>query len=151
MESNVNISIKLWKVFWLSSALPLLLFLTVVLTLQLGFRFNAPGDIRIIGILLLVLSVTFGVALPVFFRTVFHSKYVKHKSVSISEYLSYQRGIITVCSTAVISASISYLFIVSPLYMYGSILAALYGVYSAIPFNEKIMKELKIYKLEKSE
>ena len=146
-----NISKKLLKVFWFSLALPLLLFLAVAITLQLGIRYNPPGNIRIWGILLLVLSVTFGVALPVLFRTFFHGKYIKHKSVSISEYLVYQRGLITVCSIAIISASISYLFIVSTLYMYGSILAALYGVYSAIPFNERIVKELKIYKLEKPE
>ena len=150
--SNIkDIPKKLWKLFWVSIVLPLIFFAAVVIVLKLGIRYNPPGNIRIWGIFLLVLSVTLGVALPVIFRTSFHGIYIKHESVSMSEYLGYQRGLIAVCSIAIISASVSYLFIVSPLYMYGSVLAALYGVYSAIPFNEKIMKELKIYKLDKPE
>ncbi len=139
---------KLWGMFWFSIVLPLLLFAGVVFVHQMEIRITAPGNIRIWGIILLVLSVTFGVALPVFFRTSFHGRYIKYESVSISEYLGYQRILIIICSIAIISASIAYLFIVSPLYMYGSILAALYGIYSAIPFKEKIVNELKVYKLE---
>ena len=138
----------LWKTLWISLALPFVLFSCVVILHQLNIRIVPPGNIRVWGILLFVLSVALGVALPVFFRTSFHSRYIKQGGVGILEYLSHQRNLIAVCSIAVISASIAYLFIVSPLYMYGSILAALYGIYSALPFKEKIVKELKIYKLE---
>ncbi|MCK5644404.1 MAG: hypothetical protein KAJ19_26630 [Gammaproteobacteria bacterium] len=148
VNNTGNILKKLWGMFWLSIVLPLILFAGVILVHQLGIRITAPGNIRILGIFLLVFSVAFGVAVPVLLRTSFHGKYVKQKSVAISEYLIYQRTLIAVCSLAIISASIAYLFIVSPLYMYGSILAALYGIYSAIPFKEKIVNELKIYKLE---
>ncbi|MCK5201895.1 MAG: hypothetical protein KAR21_26255 [Spirochaetales bacterium] len=143
-----NILKKLWGMFWVSIVLPIILFAGVVLVHQSGIRITAPWNIRIWGISLLVFSVAFGVAFPVLFRTSFHGKYLKHNSTTISEYLIYQRTLIAVCSIAIISASIAYLFIVSPLYMYGSILAALYGIYSAIPFKEKIVNELKIYKLE---
>ena len=138
----------LWKTFRISLVLPVLLFSGVVILHQLDIRFVPPGNIRVWGISLLVFSVAFGVAVPVLLRTSFHGKYIKQKSVAISEYLIYQRNMIRVCSIAIVSASIAYLFIVSPLYMYGSILAALYGIYSALPFKEKIVKELKIYKLE---
>jgi len=138
---------KLWGMFWFIIALPLVIFAGVVIVHQTGVNFIIPGSIRIWGIFLLVFSVTFGVALPVLLRTFFHGKYVKQKSVDYSEYVLYQRNMIVVCSIAIVSASIAYLFIVSPLYMYGSILAALYGVYSALPFREKIVNELKIYKL----
>ncbi len=139
---------KLWSVFLISMALPLLLFAGVVVVHQLGIRISPPGSIRVWGIILFILSVALGAALPVFLRTSFHSKYIKKNSIGKTEYLAYQQKVITVCSIAVVSASLAYLFIVSSLYMYGSILAALYGIYSALPFKEKIVNELKIYKLE---
>lgn len=147
-ENNTGDTLKkLWVMFWVSIVLPLLLFAGVVLIHQLGIKISPAENMRILGISLLVFSVTFGVALPVLFRTSFHGKYIKQKNVVISEYLTYQRNMIVVCSIAIISASVAYLFIVSSLYMYGSMLAALYGVYSALPLKEKIVKELKIYKL----
>ena len=142
---------KIWKTFLINLALPFLLFIGVVILHQLHIRFSPPGNIRIWGILLLVFSVALGVAVPVLLRTSFHGKYVKQNSVTISEFLIYQRNLIAVCSIAVVSASLAYLFIVSPLYMYGSILAALYGVYSVLPFKEKIVKELMIFKLVEQE
>ncbi len=151
LNNTKDISKTLWKFFWFSIVLPLILFIGVVVVHQLEISFIPPGDLRIWGIFLFVFSVTVGVALPVLLRTSFHGKYIKQNSTTISEYLGYQRNLIIVCSIAIISASIAYLFIVSPLYMYGSILAALYGIYSTIPFNERIANELKIYKLEQVE
>lgn len=145
-----DIPSTLWKTFLISMMLPLLLFSGVVILHQLDIRIVPPGNIRVWGILLFVLSVALGAALPVFFRTSFHSRYIKQSGVSILEYLAHQRNLIAICSISVIPASIAYLFIVSPLYMYGSILAALYGIYSTLPFKEKIVNELKIYKLGQS-
>ena len=146
--NDVSILKRLWKIFWVSSVLPLLIFTGVVIVHQLGLEIAFSGNIRIWGILLLVFSVTFGVAIPVFFRTSFHGKYIKQSGTDISNYLIYQRKVNIVCSISIVFASIAYLLVVSPLYMYGSILAALYGVYSVIPFKEKIEAELKMYKLE---
>ncbi|MEA1911044.1 MAG: hypothetical protein U9N32_05105 [Spirochaetota bacterium] len=145
---DVGILKKLWKIFWVSSVFPILIFTAVVIVHQLGLEITFPGNIRIWGILLLVFSVTFGVAVPVLFRTTFHGKYIKQSGTDISSYLIYQRNINIVCSISIVFASMAYLIVVSPLYMYGSILAALYGVYSVIPFKEKIEGELKMYKLE---
>lgn len=150
INNSEDIFRKLWRIFWVSVVLPLSLFVVVVVVLRLGIRYSPPGNIRIWGIVLFVLSVTFGVAIPVLLRTSFYGKFVKCKSVSVSEYINYQKFLIIVCSTAIISSSVSYLFIVSSLYMYGSILAALYGVYSVIPFQMKIGKEVKIFRLENS-
>ena len=140
----------MWKCFWISISLPLLLFTGVVLIQQLGIRVIPPGNIRIWGILLLVLSAALGVALPVFQRTSFHDRYLKNNSSNITEYVDYQRKLFILCSAAIVSASLAYLFIVSPLYMYGSVLAALYGVYSSLPFKDKVSKELAMYKIEGS-
>ncbi len=143
-----NILKKLWKTFWIITVLPLLLFMGVVLVHQLEIRITAPGNIRTWGIFLLVFSVTFGVAVPVYIRTSFHGRYVKENHIAISKYLIYQRNMITVCSIAIVSASLAYLFIVSPLYLYGSILTALYGIYSVLPFRIKIENELRIFRLD---
>jgi len=139
---------KLWKTFWVIAVLPLLLFMGVVLVHQLGIKVTAPGNIRTWGIFLLVFSVAFGVAVPVYMRTSFHGRYVKENHIVISKYLVYQRNMIMICSIAIVSASLAYLFIVSSLYLYGSILTALYGIYSVLPFRIKIEKELRIYRLD---
>jgi len=146
-ENTGNILKRLWILFWLSIISPLLLFIAVVIIHQMGIIIIAPGNIRVWGILLLVLSVSFGVALPVLFRTSFHGNYLKTKKVTLSDYFIYQRKMVVVCAVSIIPASGAYLLIVSPLYMYGSILAALYGIYSTLPFSDKIVNELKMYSL----
>lgn len=139
---------NLWKKFWISMSLPILLFVGVVILQKQGIRIIPPGNIRIWGILLLVLSAAFGAALPVFLRTSFHGKFLKDNNVNISEYNEYQKKLFILCSVAVVPASFAYMFIVSPLYMYGSVLAALYGIYSTLPFKDKISRELRMYKIE---
>jgi len=139
---------SLWKKFWMSMSFPILLFVGVVILQKLELRIIPPGNIRIWGILLLVLAAAFGAALPILQRTSFHDKFLKDNNVNISEYIEYQKRLFILCSVAVVPASFAYMFIVSPLYMYGSVLAALYGIYSTLPFRDKIIKELKMYKIE---
>ncbi len=148
-----NYSIKdilssLWKKFWISMSLPILLFIGVVILQKLEIGIIPPGSIRIWGILLFVLAAAFGAALPVLLRTTFHDKFLKNNNVNVPEYIEYQKKLFILCSVAIVPASFAYMFIVSPLYMYGSVLAALYGIYSALPFKDKISKELGMYKLE---
>ncbi len=139
---------NLWKKFWISMSLPILFFAGVVILQILEIRIIPPGNIRIWGILLFVLAAAFGAAIPVLQRTLFHDKFLKDNIVNISKYIKYQKKLFILCSVAVIPASFAYMFIVSPLYMYGSVLAALYGIYSTLPFKDKITKELRIYKIE---
>ncbi|MCD6397878.1 MAG: hypothetical protein J7L71_10090 [Spirochaetaceae bacterium] len=139
---------NLWKKFWISMSLPILLFIGVVILQKLEIRIIPPGSIRIWGILLFVLAAAFGVALPILQRTSFHDKFLKDNNVNIAEYIEYQKRLFILCSIAVVPASFAYMFIVSPLYMYGSVLAALYGIYSTLPFKDKITKELRMYKIE---
>ena len=139
---------KLWKKFWISMSLPMLLFVGVVIIQKLEMHIIPPGSIRIWGILLFVLAAAFGAALPILQRTSFHDKFLKDNNVNIPEYIEYQKRLYLLCSVAIVPASFAYLFIVSPLYMYGSVLAALYGIYSILPFKDKIIKELKMYKID---
>ncbi len=147
-KSTMFILKKLWNFFWLSIVLPLILFIAVVIVHKIDITVTVPGNVRIWGIALLVVSVTMGVAIPVRLRTLFYSKSLKLESTSVVDYLSYQKKLITVCSIAIVPASFAYMFIVSPLYMYGSVLAALYGIYSTLPFKDKIFRELRMYKIE---
>ncbi len=148
-ENSIKAVINnLWKFFWISMSLPILFFIGIVILQKLEIRIIPPGNIRAWGILLFVLSAAFGAALPVLLRTSFHDKFLKDKNVNISEYIVYQKKLFILCSIAVIPASFAYMFIVSPLYMYGSVLAALYGIYSTLPFKDKIFRELRMYKIE---
>lgn len=128
--------------------LPVLLFVAVAIFHQTDISIISLNNRRIWGILLLVASVSTGIALPIFIRTLFLNKFAKKRLVLFEEYIQYQRNLIILSSVALVCASIAYLLVVSPLYLYGSMLAALYGIYSILPFKAKINSELIYFKLQ---
>jgi hypothetical protein len=143
-----NMGKVLWRLLVKIEILPLLLFISVAIIHKTGIKIPSIPYIRFYGIFLFVCSVTFGAALPIFIRTAFYNRFVTNKSVLPEEYTHYQSVLMALSSVAVVSASLAYLLVVSPLYLYGSTLAAIYGIYSVIPFQSKIEKELSIYKLQ---
>ena len=140
---------KITLTFWLGMLPVILLFGLDVLLHQLQVEVAPPvGSLRLWGIVLLILSVGCGIALPILMRTLFQSRAAKKKSVSFEEYQRFILALTLVALSAALLADIAYLFVVPKLYLYGSVLAGLYGIYSAIPSRRKISAELKYYGLE---
>ena len=100
------------------------------------------------GVILLVLTVFFGVALPILMRTLFHSKAVKNKKVEFSHYERLQINLIVVSMIGAYTACLAYLFLVPKFHLYASIIAGLYGIYAAIPARRKISADLSYYSLK---
>jgi hypothetical protein len=140
---------KLNSLFWI------LTFLAVAF-LGLGYllhKMNVPisspwGELRGWGILLLIVSVILGVALPILLRTMFNKRAVNAKHVELVDYVSHQRRLVVISISAAYVAGVAYLLLVPNLYLYGSVLAGLYGIYSAIPSERKLKGEMRFYKVE---
>lgn len=105
------------------------------------------GGLRTWGIFLLVLSVLLGVALPILLRTLFNKRAVDAKHVDLNVFVDHQKRLVVISISAAYAAGIAYLLMVPNLYLYGSVLAGLYGIYSAIPSERKLAGELRFYGL----
>ena len=100
------------------------------------------------GVVLMVLSVMCGIALPILMRTIFHAGALRDKKVDLHQYQKLQTGMIVVSLAGAYTACLAYLFLVPTLHLYASVLAGLYGIYSAIPVRRKLSADLKYYGLK---
>jgi predicted secreted protein len=114
----------------------------MTITIQVPF-----GSLRVWGIFLLVVSVLLGVAIPVLFRTMFNKRAVDAKYVAPAAFVGHQKRLVVISISAAYVAGLAYLLVVPNLYLYGSVLAGLYGIYSAIPSERKLEGELRFYGL----
>ena len=103
------------------------------------------------GVVLMVLSVTFGVAIPIFMRTLFHSQAARNKRVEFWCYEKLQLNLIIISVLGAYFACFAYLFLVAKFHLGTSVLAGLYGIYSAIPVRRKIVADMKYYGLKEEE
>lgn len=100
------------------------------------------------GVVLMVLSVAFGVALPILIRTLFHSRAVRNKRVEFWRYEKLQINLIIISVLGAFFACFAYLFLVAKFHLGASVLAGLYGIYSAIPVRRKLAADMKYYGLK---
>jgi hypothetical protein len=100
------------------------------------------------GVILLVLTVLFSVALPILMRTLFHSRSVRNKKAEFFQYERLQTNLIIVHLIGAYTACLACLFLVPKFHLYASVVAGLYGIYAAIPNRKKISADLKYYGLE---
>ena len=149
LEKATLLAGKLVRVFWMMIGPALIFLASDVFLHRTGVRITPPGNLRYWGLTLLILSVTSGIALPILMRTLFHSRAVKTKKVEHGQYRRFQEHLIMLGLSACYFACLAYLFLVSKLYLYGSVFAGLYGVYSSIPSRAKLAGEMRYYGLEK--
>ena len=105
-----------------------------------------PRILRPAGVILFVISVVLNVGVPIILRTRFHDGAIAaDKQIGIEDYLVYQSRMFITVGVGGAIAGLAYLLVVPNLPLYGSVLSALYGIYSILPFSEKISGELKAY------
>lgn len=141
---------NIWLNMLISLSLPALFFFTTAIIHWKCIAITPAIDAGILGTSLFVLSITFGAALPILIRAAFHKNFLTAGSVSQNDFLKREKILILFSAVALTTASAAYLYSLAPLYTYGSMLAALYGIYGNLPFEVKIQRELKIYCLHKS-
>jgi predicted secreted protein len=106
------------------------------------------GGLRGWGLLFLIAAVALGVAGPILIRTLFNRNAVTRKQVETAGFARYQRTLVGVATAAALIGGLAYILVVPKLYLYGSVLAGLYGIYGAIPNERKIAGEMRFYGLE---
>ena len=145
-EDMAGLIRKLNLLFW-GLTLPAALFLGAAYLLH-RMEITVPppaGPLRAWGIGLLVAAVALGVAIPIVLRTLFNRAALQAGSVQPGEFAAHQKRLVAVAVSSAYVAGIGYLLLVPPLYLYGSVLAGLYGIYSAIPSERKLKAEMKFY------
>jgi hypothetical protein len=106
------------------------------------------GNPRAWGILLLTVSAILGVALPILLRTLFNKRVVQAKAVERADFTAHQMRLIVLPICAAYVGGVAYLLQLTGLYLYGTVLCGLYGIYSAIPQERKLRGEMRYYGLE---
>lgn len=138
---------KLTGILSLIFALPLIYFISAAILHNRGI-FLPTGEFKgMISFFLFLVSVTTGAALPVLVRTRFHRKYQSGMITNFQDYIKREKLLIFFSALSLLSATTAYLTNSAPLYTYGSVLAALYGIYGVLPFEARIINDLRTYKL----
>ncbi len=90
-------------------------------------------------------TVIFSVALPIIIRLIFCRKKEQQRGLSFREFRLFKLlSLGSVCLGSIFAAW-SLLIPVFRYHLYLSVLAALYGIYSVLPFQRSLVYDLKIY------
>jgi len=147
-EDVAKLARTLNRLFWVLTFLAVAVLGLGYLLHRMDISIPPPfGGLRAWGIFLLVVSVLLGVALPVLIRTMFNKRAVDRKHVDLTVFVDHQKRMVIISISAAYVAGIAYMLVVPNLYLYGSVLAGLYGIYSAIPSERKLAGELRFYGL----
>ena len=94
-----------------------------------------------------ILSALFGVALPIFLRTLFANRIRLRKGISEDELLRFERRVIQTVMVTPYLALLAYTVDLPRFHMAGVILIALYAVYYHYPSVRRIAYERRIFKV----
>ena len=104
-----------------------------------------PAHLKTVGTSLFILTMIFTVALPILIRVRFHQHALAFLSINPSDYGAFQKKLMISVGIGTALAGLSYILVIPDLYLYASVLAALYGIYSILPSRRKVMGELRAY------
>lgn len=149
METAVvdRLAKKLTRTFVLLLLPALTLFVLAFVGHRSGLRVALPGSLRVWGIVLLLLTVILSVALPILLRALFHDRAARRRQVEYYEYERFQVRQMAVTLAGAVFAGLAYLLVVPNFHLYGSVLMALYGIYSVLPARRKLAGEMNYYKI----
>ena len=105
-----------------------------------SFRLTAPA--------LFVLAFTFGVALPLLFRTLFVNKNRIEKRIPEDDLLRFERNTLYITLMTPYIALAAYFLEIPRFHFVGTVLAALYAVYYFFPSEKRIRYERRIFRVK---
>jgi len=101
-------------------------------------RFTAP--------LLFALSFAFGVAFPLFFRTLFVHKNRHEKSIAEDALLTFERNTLYIALVTPYIALTAFFLEIPRFHLAGAFLASFYAVYYFYPSHKRIQYEKRIFR-----
>lgn len=134
----------LWPLIGLLLALHLALLLDII---QQG----EPKLNRVMAVIVLVMAALFSLGLPIFYRGFFASRVKSRKSVSIQEFLKFEREIIVISMTAPYFIVITMLLNLPGFYFAAVVIISLYAVYYYFPSERRIEFEKRLFRIREPE
>jgi hypothetical protein len=115
------------------------------------FKAFTVGPVRYIEFFapaVFILSVVLAVALPVFFRTIFANKMRNEKSVSLTDFIKFEKSLLYVSLITPYVTLIAFLFDFPRFHVAGSFLMTIYAVYYYYPSKKRIKFEKRIFRVQ---
>lgn len=104
--------------------------------------------IRFISILFFILAAVSSLALPIFYRTLFVSRLKNKKTISLNEFLEFEKKIIIISMLTPYIIIIPLIFNFPGFYFGGIILFALYAAYYFYPSEKRVEFEKKLFRIK---
>jgi len=102
---------------------------------------------RIFSVTLLVLAALFSLALPVFYRTLFVNKIKDRKTITINEFLKFEKDLIVIAMIAPYFVFFTLLISIPEFYSGTVIIIALYAIYYYYPSEKRIKFEKRLFRI----
>ncbi len=112
------------------------------------FNLDQPQFISILAPIVFVLSVIFGIAAPIFFRSLFAQKMSDKKNTSESKLIKFEQNLIRIALVTPYLGLFAYLFEFKKFYFTATFLVTLYAVYYFYPSQKRIAFEKRIFRVK---
>lgn len=131
-------------------------FLILIVLIYLGQFLGIFGRVekefsKNISVTLLVLTALFSVALPIFYRSLFANKVKDKKSITINEFLKFEKNLIIIAMIAPYFLVFTVLLNLSGFYFGTIVIIALYAVYYYYPSEKRVEFEKKLFRISEVE
>jgi len=142
--------IKKLKKTYFSLLIPAMVgFICIYLSKKFNFfNFDQPQFISILAPFVFVLSVIFGIAAPIFFRSLFAHKMRNEKSTTESKLIRFEQSLIRIALVTPYLGLIAYFFEFQKFYFTATFLVTLYAVYYFYPSQKRIAFEKRIFRVK---
>ena len=112
------------------------------------FSLGQPQFILILAPSVFVLSVIFGIAAPVFFRSLFAHKMRNEKSTTESKLIKFEQSLIRIALATPYLGLVAYFFEFQKFYFTATFLVTLYAIYYFYPSQKRIAFEKRIFRVK---
>ena len=102
---------------------------------------------KALSVTLLVLTALFSVALPIFYRSLFANKVKDMKSITVNEFLKFEKNLIIIAMVAPYFLVFTVLLNLSGFYFGTIVIIALYAAYYYYPSEKRIKFEKKLFRI----
>jgi hypothetical protein len=131
-------------------------FLILIVLIYLGQFLGIFGRIekefgKALSVTLLVLTALFSVALPIFYRSLFANKVKDMKSITVNEFLKFEKNLIIIAMIAPYFVVFTVLLNLSGFYFGTIVIIALYAVYYYYPSEKRVKFEKKLFRISELE
>ena len=103
------------------------------------------------GTVLLVMSASFSLALPLFYRSLFAGTVRGRTSITGKEFMRFQKRLLCIGLATPYVSACAILFRFSGLYLYGPVLLSLYSLYFYFPSKKRIDYDIKLFRVRDDE